>query len=136
MPSSPGRHRYKRSQRKHLGRHRARSRTGVPLPGLVLASCLIGSAAVFTSSGSANDPMEQQQLANSDLSALMADRTAEEKDTSRSFDRSAASPSPSPSPTPEAVKLPPAPVAGLTQAQMDNAGIIVQVGQSMNLPKR
>ncbi|WP_157631883.1 hypothetical protein [Catelliglobosispora koreensis] len=63
----------------------------------------------------------------------MADRTTEEKTTSRSFERTSPTPSPSPSPTPTG---PPAPVAGLNVTQMKNAGIIVQVGQQMGLPKR
>lgn len=136
MPDSPARHRLKHRKRTHRGRHRAPSRTGVHLPGLVLASCLIGSTAVFTASGAAVDPADQQ-LNSSDVTALLADRTAEEKDISRSLERdAAASPTPSPEPTPEAKKMPPDPVAGLNGTQMNNAAIIVQVGQSMGLPKR
>jgi hypothetical protein len=50
-------------------------------------------------------------------------------------------PKPTPKPTPKktaAVKKPtkPTPVAGLTQAQMDNAGVIVQVGLAQKMAKQ
>src|SRR5690349_1845923 len=108
MPDSPARHRLKHRKRNSRGRHRAPSRTGVHLPGLVLASCLIGSTAVFTASGAAVDPADQQ-LNSSDVTALLTDRTAEEKQTARSFERDAAAATPSPEPTPEARKMPPDP---------------------------
>lgn len=91
----------------------------------------MGSAAVFTSSGSASSPFEP--IAVTDLTSAERDREIAEGDVNRSFERTIPSPSPSPTPT---VKAPPAPVAGLSQVQMHNASIIVEVGQSLGLPKQ
>ena len=69
----------------------------------------------------------------------MDDRAFAEQESSRSGERAPVSPSPSPSSIPSpspAVKLPPAPVAGLSQVQMDNAGTIVQVARTMGLSRR
>lgn len=133
MPS-PGAHRRKRSQ---VGRHRAPSNATVPLPGLVLAGCLVGSTVIFTSSGSASSPPDQIPAAAdaTATAALLQDRLsiADEKALTRSLERAA--PSPSPSPTPE-IPEDPTPVAGLVQAQMNNAATIVRVGRSMDLPRR
>jgi hypothetical protein len=107
----------------------------VHLPRLVLAASLIGSAAIFTSSGLAA-PVDPAQT-NSDLAAGLEDRALAEKELTRSLDREApiveVSPTAVPSPAPTG---PPAPVAGLTEVQMNNAWIIVRVGRSRGLPDR
>ncbi|HCT79773.1 MAG TPA: hypothetical protein DGG94_08605 [Micromonosporaceae bacterium] len=67
----------------------------------------------------------------------MEDRSLSEQELSRSLDRTTASPSASPSPSPSPTPTgPPAPVAGLSVVQMNNAAIIVEVGRSLGLPKR
>jgi hypothetical protein len=140
MPS-PGAH---RRARRHIGRHRvvAPPKSGVPTPGLIVAGCLIGSTALFTSSGSAETPA--QRISASDLTAVLDSR--DEAQLSRSFDRTPATvPSPAssaiPSPTPSAkpkAEPPkqPTPVAGLNQSQMNNAATIARVGQRLGLPRR
>jgi hypothetical protein len=100
---------------------------------LLLAASLVGSATILSTSGltAPVDPVK-----TSDLAAGLEDREYAEKEASRSLARDAVievSPSPSPSPTPTG---PPPPVAGLTEVQMKNAYIIVQVGRSMGLPDR
>ncbi|MGC5020000.1 hypothetical protein [Micromonospora sp. DT47] len=85
---------------------------------------------------------------------LLADRAAQEQRASRSLDRAASpiavpvtpSPTASASPSPSATRKPPPrrpakpkrprPVAGLTQAQMDNAKVIVEVGVALRMPER
>jgi hypothetical protein len=138
MPNSPGRHRHE--SRRHQGRHRIRTRSSVPLPGLLLAGCLIGSAAVFTTSGTAAGPLDQQ-LSGNEPNALIAQRAEAEDHLSRALDREptaspTAPPVPTPSPEPPPPPGPPVPVAGLNQAQMNNAAVIVQVGRSLGLPER
>lgn len=139
MPS-PGAH---RRARKHVGRHRqAPAKSGVPLPGLIIAGCIIGSTALLTNSGAAGPP--QEQLRPADLAtALDTVRDARaEAQLSRSFERAtpvptnvAVAPTLAPSPTPAPPKEP-VPVAGLIQLQMNNAATIVKVGQKMGLPRR
>lgn len=135
MPS-PGAHRRKKSQ---VGRHRAPSTSTVPLPGLVLAGCLAGSTVVFTASGSASPPAEQIPAADAALTAMLNERAriVSEKSLTRSLHRAAPSPSASPSPAPPPeIPQNPSPVAGLAQAQMNNAATIVRVGQSLGLPRK
>ncbi|MBE1490197.1 hypothetical protein [Plantactinospora soyae] len=145
-----------------VGRHRARA---VPRPGRIrsllasgpvrfgsvaaLACCL--GVAVFVESRAATTPAEPAPSAS-----LLAERAAEvERDpASRAHERTpaptppvTATPAPSPSTArpivartqvTRATKRPvrPSPVAGLTQAQMDNAHTIVQVGVKMDVPRR
>lgn len=137
MPS-PGSHRRRRS---HVGRHRVQTPPkGVPLPGLLLAASLAGSAVLFTSSGTASTPPAADPLQAVDITSALNERSAavDEKALTRAFERA---PAPSPSPSPSPAEQPPkpavpAPVAGLVQAQMNNAATIVRVGQSINLPRR
>src|SRR5512139_799688 len=132
---SPGarRHRHANKRRRHhRGRHRAHARSAVHLPRLILAASLVGGAAIFTTSG-LGAPVDPPQKLN-DLAVGLEDRTLAENELSRSLERDlTASPSPSPSPTPTG---PPPPVAGLTEVQMKNAWIIVQVGRQLGLPDR
>ncbi|MGB2570007.1 hypothetical protein ACPFP2_16360 [Micromonospora citrea] len=84
------------------------------------------------------------------LREVLAERAAADERASRSLDRGAsplAVPVPAATPSPAATRKPkpkprparpvrPRPVAGLTQAQMDNAKVIVDVGVDMGVPKR
>jgi hypothetical protein len=91
----------------------------------------VGSATFFTASG-LTAPAEPAKTP--DLAAGLEDRAFAENETSRSLDRETViDVSPSPSPTRTG---PPPPVAGLSEVQMKNAAIIVQVGRSMGLPDR
>jgi hypothetical protein len=112
----------------------------VPLPGLLLAGCLVGSTALFTASSPAAPGTTPGANRAAEVAALLNDRTqaVDEKTLARSMERAVVIPSPSPSPTPSPTPTeqgPPAPVAGLVQAQMDNAATIVEVGQSMGLSR-
>src|SRR5688572_22149954 len=122
---SPGAHR--RRKRAHNGRHRVRKRSAVRLPRLLLAASLLGTAAVLGTAGLAP---QVDPAVNKDLSLELDDRAFAEDDLSRSTERAPASASPSAIPSPTA-KAPPAPVAGLSQVQMHNAAIIVEVAKTM-----
>ncbi|MET7751518.1 hypothetical protein [Micromonospora sp. NPDC005367] len=109
-------------------------------------TCCLGLATYAGTRSDTDDRSEPSAEAVAERAALADERA------SRSLERTApsapASPSPSPSATPsptvtikKAVKKPkkpakPRPVAGLTQAQMDNAKIIVDVGRQLHVPKR
>ncbi|MFF5173447.1 hypothetical protein ACFY3U_12495 [Micromonospora sp. NPDC000089] len=87
---------------------------------------------------------------------LLADRAGQQERASRSLDRGASpiaapgtpSPTATATPTPPAARTPttrptakpkpkrPRPVAGLTQAQMDNARTIVEAGVALRMPRR
>ena len=132
---SPGAHRHRHAnkrRRKHRGRHRAHARSAVHLSRLILATSLAGGAAIFTTSG-LTAPADPPQKLN-DLSVGLEDRALAEQELTRSLERNQ-TPSPSASPSPT-LTGPPPPVAGLTEAQMNNAWIIVQVGRQMGLPDR
>ncbi|WP_327031348.1 hypothetical protein [Micromonospora ureilytica] len=110
-------------------------------------TCCLSLVAVATARGNDDTPRTVEPLAEA-----LADRAAiADERASRSLDRDAAparilpSPTAKPTPTPTAVrKAPkkpvkprrPRPVAGLDQAQMDNAKIIVDVGVEMKMPRR
>jgi hypothetical protein len=110
---------------------------------VIVAGCVIGAAAMFTSSGVAVPP-EAQQTPPADLTtAFDAMRDARsEADLGRSLERSAqpsASASATPMASPSPIPLPPAPpvpVAGLIQLQMNNAASIVKAGKKLGLPRR
>nr|WP_245675484.1 hypothetical protein [Micromonospora halophytica] len=87
------------------------------------------------------------------LREVLAERAAADERASRSLDRGASplaapvTPIPAATPSPAATRKPkpkpkpvrpvrPRPVAGLTQAQMDNAKVIVDVGVDMGVPRR
>lgn len=129
---SPGAHRSRK--RVHTGRHRVRKRSAVRLPKLLLTASLVGTAAVLTS-GTIATPVDPG--INQDLTLGFDERAFAEQQLSRSSERATPSPGPSavPSPTPT-VTAPPAPVAGLSQVQMNNAAIIVEVARNLGLPKR
>ncbi|GIH09539.1 hypothetical protein Rhe02_76060 [Rhizocola hellebori] len=127
---SPGAHR--RRKRAH-GRHRVRKRSAVRLPRLLIAASLLGTAAVFGTTALA--PQVDPGV-NKDLSLEFDDRAFAEDELSRSSERSPAPSSPSPSAIPSpTVKAMPAPVAGLSAVQMNNAAIIVEVARAMSLPR-
>jgi hypothetical protein len=109
----------------------------VHLPRLILAASLVGSATFFTTSG-LTGPVDP--LKSPDLAAGLEDRDFADNEISRSLERDAVvevSPSASPAPSPSPTRTgPPPPVAGLTEVQMKNAYVIVQVGRSMGLPDR
>jgi hypothetical protein len=111
-------------------------------------SCCLGAAAVVAARSDDAVPSTRVAEAVADRAFAAGDEAA-----SRSFDRSpspaptSASPSPTASPTvtpsatPKPKKTPskpprPRPVAGLTQAQMDNAKVIVDVGVDMKIPRQ
>ncbi|WP_092379997.1 hypothetical protein [Micromonospora phaseoli] len=148
------------SSERTTGRHRA---AATPLRGVraMLAStpvrvalatgvtCCLGAAAVVTAKEDDEAPPPQVAEAVADRALAAQDEAA-----SRSLDRSPspAPTSPSPSPTasptakpkatPKATKKKPTtpprprPVAGLSQAQMDNAKAIVDVGVDMKIPRQ
>nr|WP_091091665.1 hypothetical protein [Micromonospora nigra] len=107
-------------------------------------ACCLGAVAfvgIRDTDGPLRDPVAE----------AIADRAAaaEEQAASRSLNRTAsptpASPGPTAKPSPTLTRQPtrkpakprrPTPVAGLTQTQMDNAKIIVDVGVAMKMPRR
>jgi hypothetical protein len=136
-----GRHRAGEApSRLSSGRARIRARLSSTPVRLVLATgltCCLGFVAVIESR-SARTPEEPLRSALADREAAVADQPA-----SRSSARAGA-PVPTTAkptstrtkPTPTRTKpAPPRPVAGLTQAQMDNAAIIVRVGRELDIPQ-
>ncbi|MEU8009581.1 hypothetical protein AB0B74_22105 [Micromonospora parva] len=143
------------STERTTGRHRApepprRALLGSTPVRVALAAgvtCCLSLVAVATAQGNDDTPRTVEPLAEAVAErAAIADERA-----SRSLDRDLAparvlpSPTAKPTPTPTAVrKTPkkpvkprrPRPVAGLDQAQMDNAKIIVDVGLEMKMPRR
>ncbi|WP_433319237.1 hypothetical protein ACQP0U_13795 [Micromonospora sp. CA-269861] len=143
------------STERTIGRHRApepsrRALLGSTPVRVALATgvtCCLGLVAVATARGNDDTARTVEPLAEA-----VADRAAiADERASRSLDRDAAparilpSPTAKPTPTPTVVrKAPkkpvkprrPRPVAGLDQAQMDNAKIIVDVGLEMKMPRR
>jgi hypothetical protein len=143
------------STERTIGRHRAsepprRALLGSTPVRVALATgvtCCLSLVAVATARGADDTPRPVEPLAEA-----VADRAAiADERASRSLDRDAAparvlpSPTAKPTPTPTVVrKAPkkpvkprrPRPVAGLDQAQMDNAKIIVDVGLEMKMPRR
>ncbi|MGC4846409.1 hypothetical protein ACLQ3F_04185 [Micromonospora sp. DT15] len=144
------------STERTIGRHRAaeaprRALLGSTPVRVALATgvtCCLSLVAVATARGNDDTPRTVEPLAEA-----VADRAAiADERASRSLDRDAAparilppSPTAKPTPTPTVVrKAPkkpvkprrPRPVAGLDQAQMDNAKIIVDVGLEMKMPRR
>ncbi|MEU4475447.1 hypothetical protein [Micromonospora sp. NPDC023888] len=139
-----------------IGRHRVPEPPRRPLLGstpirIALATgvtCCLSLVAVATARGNDDEPARSAEP----LAEAVADRAAiADERASRSLDRDLAparvlpSPTATPSPTPtvarKAPKKPvkprrPRPVAGLDQAQMDNAKIIVDVGLDMKMPRR
>ncbi|MBQ1011640.1 hypothetical protein KBX53_11880 [Micromonospora sp. M51] len=143
------------STERTIGRHRApeprrRALLGSTPVRVALATgvtCCLSLVAVATAQGNDDTPRTVEPLAEAVAErAAIADERA-----SRSLDRDLAparvlpSPTAKPTPTPTAVrKTPkkpvkprrPRPVAGLDQAQMDNAKVIVDVGLEMKMPRR
>ncbi|MET7707512.1 hypothetical protein [Micromonospora sp. NPDC005413] len=143
------------STERTIGRHRA---FGAPRRALLRSTpvrvalatgvtCCLGLVGVAAARGSDDTPRTVEPLAEA-----VADRAAiADQRASRSLDRDVAparvlpsptvKPTPTPSVTRKAPKKPvkprrPRPVAGLDQAQMDNAKIIVDVGLEMKMPRR
>ncbi|MBQ1073178.1 hypothetical protein KBX06_08370 [Micromonospora sp. C31] len=142
------------STERAIGRHRAPERqrrvgrtllTSTPVR-VALATgvtCCLGVAAF---AGTRDDA----DAAREPVAEALAERAVDDDRASRSLDRAASpsptlSPAPTPKPTPSATrKAPrkpappprPRPVAGLTQAQMDNAKTIVDVGVELKMPRR
>ncbi|MGW4502111.1 hypothetical protein ACWENR_26305 [Micromonospora sp. NPDC004336] len=140
------------STERTIGRHRAPDRarrsgrallasTPVRVALATGVTCCLGAAAFAGTRGDTDAPREP-------VAEAVAERAGTDERASRSLDRAAspvASPSPTPKPTPSATrKAPrkpakparPRPVAGLTQAQMDNAKTIVDVGVELKMPRR
>ncbi|MFB9236485.1 hypothetical protein ACFFWC_13140 [Plantactinospora siamensis] len=107
-------------------------------------TCGLGGVAVTETRSAGRPP------AVDPVRAALADRAvaAAEQPASRSTQRApvpspsaspTAKPKPKPRPKPKARPARPArprPVAGLTQAQMDNAAVVVRVGRRMGIPRR
>ncbi|MBQ0902375.1 hypothetical protein [Micromonospora sp. U21] len=143
------------STERTIGRHRTlgpprRALLGSTPLRVALATgvtCCLSLVAVATARGGEDTTRPVEPLAEA-----VADRAAiADERASRSLDRDVAPariiPSPTPKPTPtraavrKAAKKPvkprrPRPVAGLDQAQMDNAKVIVDVGLEMKMPRR
>ena len=143
------------SDEKRIGRHRApepprrgaRSLLATTSARVALAggvSCCLGLVA-FVGAHDTGDRREP-------VPEVLADRAVDEQRASRSLDRAASplavpvTPRATASPSPSATRKPPPrrtvrpkhprPVAGLTQAQMDNARAIVDAGLALRMPKR
>jgi hypothetical protein len=140
--SYPKRHRRHRAYR---GRHNAPARhQGAAV---ALTACALAASATGILLQSIDPPAPQPdgapQSAADVARAADLERDTDQR-TSRDEDRAARrAPVPSQTTAPAAVPPPrpappahPRPVAGLTQAQMDNAAIIVRVGQQRHLPRR
>jgi hypothetical protein len=130
--------------RRRRGRHAAPRRRTLPRNNQTTALALTACALAASASGLLLQGFDQPpppRLDSAPLTAADLDR-ADDPRVSRDRDRAPldATPSavPSPVPVPPAPPVPvrPAPVAGLDQAQMDNAVIIVRVGQQRHLPQR
>ncbi|MEV5765174.1 hypothetical protein AB0L34_11465 [Micromonospora sp. NPDC052213] len=142
------------STERTIGRHRAPERqrrggrallasTPVRVALATGVTCCLGAAAFAGTRGDTDTPREP-------VAEAVAERAATDERASRALDRAASpapavSASPTPKPTPSATRKAPAkpakparprPVAGLTQAQMDNAKIIVDVGEDLKMPRR
>ncbi|RKN48712.1 hypothetical protein D7223_11355 [Micromonospora endolithica] len=110
-------------------------------------TCCLGVGAVAVSG-----PGDRAEAEREPVAEALADRAATDERASRSLDRAVSptparptpSAKPSPSATRAAAKKParparparPRPVAGLTQVQMDNAKVIVDVGVREKMPRR
>ncbi|MGN9769112.1 hypothetical protein ACTMS2_28560 [Micromonospora sp. SD12] len=142
------------STERTIGRHRAAQRrrrggrallasTPVRVALATGVTCCLGVAAFAGAREDADATREP-------VAEALAERAVDDGRASRSLDRAVSpsptlSPSPTPKPTPSATrKVPrkpappprPRPVAGLTQAQMDNAKTIVDVGVELKMPRR
>ncbi|MEU5941382.1 hypothetical protein ABZ807_19860 [Micromonospora sp. NPDC047548] len=147
------------SGERRIGRHRAPepARRGTrallaSAPARVALACGVTCCLGLVAFAGAHDTGRRGEP----VSEVLADRAAAADRASRSLDRGAspvavpvtpippASPSPSatgqpkPKPKPKKPARPsrPRPVAGLTQAQMDNAKVIVDVGVDLKVPRR
>ncbi|MEV0806862.1 hypothetical protein [Micromonospora sp. NPDC050200] len=142
------------SGERRIGRHRAPepSRRGTrallaSAPARVALACGVTCCLGLVAFAGAHDTGQHGKP----VSEVLADRAAATDRASRSLDRGASpvavpvTPIPTASPSPAATRPPkpkparssrPRPVAGLTQAQMDNAKVIVDVGVEMKMPRR
>ncbi|MGN9810463.1 hypothetical protein ACTMSW_14015 [Micromonospora sp. BQ11] len=144
------------STERTIGRHRLpeqprRGVFGSPRMRVALATgvtCCLG-VGVFAATG----VRDRAEADREPVAEAVADRAATDDRASRSLDRAAspapASPTPSAKPSPSASRpaakkkpvkpakpVRPRPVAGLTQTQMDNAKVIVDVGVGLKMPRR
>ncbi|MGC5333848.1 hypothetical protein [Micromonospora sp. DT62] len=138
-----GRHRAVERQRR--GGRALLSSTPVRVALATGVTCCLGVAAFAGT-------REDADAAREPVAEALAERAVDDGRASRSLDRAVSpspsptlSPSPTPKPTPSATRRAPRkpappprprPVAGLTQAQMDNAKIIVDVGAELKMPRR
>ncbi|WLS43777.1 hypothetical protein Q3V37_20485 [Micromonospora profundi] len=143
------------STERTIGRHRAPepprrallSSTPVRVALATGVTCCLGLAAVATVRATEDTPGPVQPLAEAlnDRAAIADERASRSLDRdvapARVLPTPSASPTPTPTATRKAPKKPvkprrPRPVAGLDQAQMDNAKIIVDVGRELKMPRR
>jgi hypothetical protein len=143
-----------RHRRPRPGRHAQRSKISPLLGSLVAGIAVAGIGVAFwdvdSPANALPDGRPAAAIVGSPVLAGDADRVAiTGKEASRSHSRTTAPPgsaprdSASPAQTPPAQEPPmptsptkPAPVAGLSQAQMNNAIAVVEAGRQMNLPRR
>jgi len=135
-PAGESAGRYRRARRGRHAAARRRPRLAATALGSVTALA-IGAAALYplTRSG----PPAAAAPASAELDASRGDaRDVASRTFNRAEASAPASAAPSPSPVAPSPAKParPKPVAGLTQAQMDNAAAIVEAGRRMNLPTR
>jgi hypothetical protein len=141
--------RHRRSRNYH-GRHSAAPERN-PVPAVALTACALAASATGILMQGMDHPAaphpEASPLAASDLNRMADFRASRGNDRPDPIDGRAARHAPATAaPAPAAAPVPPAPapappahphpVAGLNQAQMDNAAIIVKVGKERHLPKR
>ena len=124
------------NRRHRRGRHAARKRRRY---GMVLASatCLVatGATGVLLTGSDSRAASADTPPAGASLSVSGLDR-AEDNEASRGTARDPMSPTPVPSAVLSASPVPRGPVAGLDQAQTDNAATIVDVARRRGLPRR
>ncbi len=118
------------SRVKHRYRPRHSVRRRRQTTAVALTACALAASATGVLIHGIDHPAPQLDAAPA--AAVDVDRLADLR-VSRDKDRAAPVP---PNPSPAPVPTRPQPVAGLDQAQMDNAAIIVRVGRQRNLPQR
>ncbi|MER7416902.1 hypothetical protein ABT346_08980 [Micromonospora peucetia] len=136
-----GRHRA--AQQRRRGPRAVLASTAVRVALATGVTCVVGATAFACT-------REDADAAREPVAEALIERAVDDDRASRSLDRAVSpsptlSPSPTPKPTPSATRkappkptIPPRPrpVAGLTQAQMDNAKVIVDVGVELKMPRR
>jgi hypothetical protein len=108
---------------------------------IALTACALAASATGILIHGVDHPIPQVDpapMSAVDLDRQSTDRASRDHDRPEPVEPATATSSPAPPPPPAAPAPPPRPqpVAGLDQAQMDNAAVIVRVGKERNLPQR